>query len=125
MPNDDRAHGADIETLQSLNAEYIRSVQESDVARFDELLSKDFLNSNPDGSIVDRAGFLKQIAPPAAISNLSAHDVRIRLMGDFAIIHGKTTYKKRDGQTGAGSYTDVWARRDGNWLCVAAHVTRG
>ena len=115
----------DLERLQELNREYIRSVQESDVARFDELLAEDFLNSNPDGSLVDRAGFLKQIAAPAAISNLAAHDVRIRLMGDFAIVHGKTTYTKRDGQGAAGSYTDVWARRNGEWLCVAAHVTRG
>lgn len=125
MPNDDRAHDADIETLQSLNAEYIRSVQESDAARFDELLSKDFLNSNSDGSIVDRAGFLAQIAPPATISNLAAQDVRIRLLGDVAIIHAKTTYTRPDGQAGAGRYTDIWARRGGDWLCVAAHVTRG
>jgi len=24
-----------------------------------------------------------------------------------------------------GRYTDIWARRNGRWLCVAAHVTRG
>jgi hypothetical protein len=23
------------------------------------------------------------------------------------------------------AYTDVWARRQGRWLCVAAHITRG
>ena len=123
MTNDH--HARDIETLQNLNSEYIRSVQESDVTRFNELLSEDFLNNNPDGSLVDRAGFLAQIARPTTISNLAAHDVRIRLMGDFAIVHGKTTYKKPDGERGAGSCTDIWARRDGNWLCVAAHVTRG
>src|SRR5687767_10727236 len=88
----------DMERLQKLNRDYIRSVQESDVARFDQILSEDFLNSNPDGSLVDRAGFLAQIAPPAAISNLAAHDVRIRLIGDVAIIHARTTYTKRDGQ---------------------------
>ena len=114
----------DMERLQKLNRDYIRSVQESDVARFDQILSEDFLNSNPDGSLVDRAGFLAQITPPAAISNLAAHDVRIRLIGDVAIIHARTTYTKRDGQAGAGRYTDIWARRNGDWLCVAAHVTR-
>jgi hypothetical protein len=29
-----------------------------------------------------------------------------------------------DGRAGAGRYTDVWARRNGQWLAVAAHVTR-
>ena len=125
MTNDVRTHAADIERLQQLNRDYIRSVQESDVKRFEEILASDFLNSNPDGSLVDRAGFLTQMAAPATISGLTAHDVRIRLFGDVAIIHGRTTYTRRDGQTAAGCYTDVWARRDGDWLCVAAHVTRG
>ena len=114
----------DLETLRELNRHYIRSVQESDVRWFDAHLSDDFLNSNPDGTLVDRAGFLSQIAPPASISNLAAHDVRIRLMGDFAVIHARTRYTKPDGQAGAGRYTDIWARRNGDWLCVAAHVTR-
>lgn len=118
-------NNADIDTLQQLNRDYIRSVQMSDVRRFDEILAEDFLNSNPDGSLVDRAGFLAQIARPAVISNLEAHEVRVRIMGDIAIIHARTTYNKPDGLAGAGRYTDVWARRQGQWLCVSAHVTRG
>jgi hypothetical protein len=45
-------------------------------------------------------------------------------MGDCAIIHARTTYTRPDGQVGAGRYTDVWARRNGTWLAVSAHVTR-
>lgn len=116
---------ADTEVLRRLNEDFVRSVEMSDVRRFDEILAKDFLNSNPDGSLVDRAGFLAQIAQPAEISKLEAHDVRIRIMCDIAIIHARTTYKKPDGQAGAGRYTDVWARQQGRWLCVSAHVTRG
>jgi ketosteroid isomerase-like protein len=41
-----------------------------------------------------------------------------------AIIHAKTVYTKPDGQPGAGRYTDIWQKREGRWLCVAAHVTR-
>jgi len=116
---------ADTDALRQLNEDFVRSVQESDVRRFEEILADDFLNSNPDGSLVDRAGFLAQIARPATISNLEARDVRVRIMGDVAIIHARTEYRKPDGQAGAGRYTDVWARRNGHWLCVSAHVTRG
>jgi len=115
---------ADIDILRQLNQDYIRSVQISDTRRFDEILADDFLNSNPDGSLVDRAQFLAQIARPATISNLEAHDVRVRVMGDFAIIHARTTYMHEGGRAGAGRYTDIWARREGRWLCVAAQVTR-
>ena len=112
-------------TLLQLNRDYIASVQNSDVARFEEILAEDFLCSHPDGSLVDCATFLAQTARPVTISGLTAEDVNIRLMGDFAIIHAATRYTKADGTEGRGRYTDVWARRDGRWLCVSAHVTRG
>lgn len=120
----DTAAKSDLDTLGDLNRDYIRSVQTSDVRRFDEILADDFLCSNPDGSLVDRSAFLKQVELPVKISNLEAHDVNIRLMGDFAIIHARTTYTAPNGRPGAGRYTDVWARRQGRWLAVSAHVTR-
>ena len=115
----------DVEILDKLNKAYVDSVLKSDVRWFDEHLSEDFLNSNPDGTILDRAGFLAQIAKPVALKGLEPREVKIRLFGGFAIIHAKTVYRKPDGQTGGGRYTDIWQRRDGRWLCVAAHVTRG
>jgi hypothetical protein len=115
----------DLEVLRELNLGYIRSVRESDVRWFDENLADDFLNSNPDGSLVDRAAFLKQIAPPCPIGNLQVEDVRIRILGETAIIHARTTYLKPGGQPAAGRYTDVWMRRQERWLCVSAQVTRG
>ena len=124
MPADTIAQ-TDIETLQQLNRDYISSVQTSDVRRFDEILAEDFLCSNPDGSLVDRAAFLAQTARPVTISNLEARDVVVRLLGDVAIIHARTTYTLPDGRPGMGRYTDVWARRRGRWLAVSAHVTRG
>lgn len=114
----------DLQALQALNRDYIRSVQTSDVRRFAEILAEDFVCSNPDGSLVDRAGFLAQTARPVTISNLEATDVLVRIMGDVAIIHARTTYTLADGRAGGGRYTDVWARRQGRWLCVSAHVTR-
>jgi ketosteroid isomerase-like protein len=115
----------DLDELHALNRDYITSVQTMDVQRFDEILSDDFVCSNPDGSRVDRAAFLQQTARPIAIRGLEAQDVDIRLMGDFAIIHARTAFTLPDGRPGQGRYTDIWARRNGgNWLCVAAHVTR-
>jgi ketosteroid isomerase-like protein len=115
---------SDLDVLLDLNRDYIRSVQHSDVSRFDQILAPDFMCSNPDGSLVDRERFLEQTAKPVAIADLEAHDVQIRILGDVAIVHARTAYIQPDGQAGAGRYTDVWARRDGRWLAVSAHVTR-
>jgi len=125
MANTAVTHASDVDTLQELNKNYIRSVRESDVRWFDENLAEDFVNSNPDCTLVDRAGFLTQIAKPSVAKNIQCEDVRIRMLGEVAIIHARTTYIKPDGQPGAGRYTDVWARRNGRWVCVAANVTRG
>jgi hypothetical protein len=118
------ANAADLEQLTELNREYVRSVQESDIAWFDRNLAEEFMCSNPDASLLDRASFLKQTAVPVKISHLEATDVIIRSMEDFAIIHARTTHQMADSRAGSGRYTDVWARREGRWVAVSAHVTR-
>jgi ketosteroid isomerase-like protein len=114
----------DLGTLLALNRDYIASVQAGDVHRFDQILAEDFVCLNPDGSLVDRAQFLVQTGRPVTIKGLNAHDVQVRIMGETAIIHARTEYETSDGQVRNGRYTDIWARRGGRWLAVAAHVTR-
>jgi len=114
----------DLDELTRLNQDYINSVQYSDVKRFNAILSDDFLCSLPDASLLDRKAFLEYSAKPVTITNLQAYEVNVRLMGDFAIIHARTSYTAVDGTTSGGRYTDVWARRNGKWLAVSAHVTR-
>ena len=114
----------DLAELTSFNRDYVNSVQNSDIKRFDEILAADFYCSNPDKSLVDRAAFLKQTAVPVAIKNLKAEDVKIRILGDFAIIHARTSYTTPDGQQASGRYTDCWAKQNGKWLAVSAHVSR-
>jgi uncharacterized protein (TIGR02246 family) len=118
------AAAPDLETLLDLNRDYIRAVKASDVKRFGEILADDFRCSLPDGSLIDRDGFLARAAKPIDISNLEVHDVEVRVLGDAAIVHARTTYTAADGRPGSGRYTDVWSRRDGRWLAVAAHFTR-
>src|SRR5216683_5281950 len=94
----DAATRGDLDALTALNRDYIHSVQHGDVRRFEEILAEDFLCSNPDGSLVDRRGFLAQTAKPVTISALRAHDVLIRRFGDVALIHARTTYALPDGR---------------------------
>jgi ketosteroid isomerase-like protein len=120
----DLATRSDLDVLTALNRDYIHSVQQGDVRRFDEILADDFLCSSPDGSLIDKNEFLAQIARPVTISGLEAEDVQVRILGNVAIIHARTSYTTADGERRNGRYTDVWARREGRWLAVCAHVTR-
>jgi ketosteroid isomerase-like protein len=112
-----------VELLHQLNRDYIKSVQTSDVRWFEANLANDFLNINADGSLVDRAGFLTQIAKPINLSSLAATEVRLRIIGDVAVINARTVYTKPDGQSGSRRYTDVWSRQQGRWLCISAQLT--
>ena len=111
----------DLDTLTALNRDYFASVQKGDVKRLEEIFAHDFLCSTPDGSLLDKAEYLKLVTQPVTISGLVAEDVRIRLLGDFAIIHGRFHSRSADRKQFRGRYTDNWARRDGTWVAVSAH----
>jgi hypothetical protein len=119
-----RDPGEDHETLSNLNRNYIRSVDGADTAWFDANLAGDFLNTNADGTLINRSAFIAQIGRGSVVKNIREHDVIIRIFGDFAIIHARTAYIKPDGTPGGGRYTDDWLFRDGRWQCISAHVTR-
>src|SRR4051812_25940362 len=111
----------DLETLTALNLDYTASVQKGDVKRFEEILADDFMCSTPDGSLLDKAEYLKLVAQPVTISGLMVEDVRIRLLADFAIVHARFSSRSADGKQRQGRYTDNWARRNGTWVAVSAH----
>ena len=111
----------DLDTLTALNRDFVASVQKGDVKRLEEIFADDFMCSTPDGSLLDKAGFLKLTAQPVTTSGLVAEDVRIRLLGDFAIIHARFNSRFADGKQRRGRYTDNYARRDGTWVAVSAH----
>ena len=111
----------DLDTLTALNRDFVASVQKRDVKRLGEILADDFMVSTPDGSLLDKAEFLKLTARPVTTSGLVAEDVQIRLMDDFAIIHARFNSRSADSKQRRGRYTDNYARRDGTWVAVAAH----
>ena len=111
----------DLDSLTALNLDFFASVQKGDAKRFEQILADDFMSSHPDGSLLDKAEFLKLAAQPVTFSGLVEEDVRIRVLGDFAIIHGRFDSRSVDGKQRRGRYTDNWARRAGTWVAVSAH----
>jgi len=114
---------AEGELLLRLNQQYLSAVERSDRGWFEEHLAEDFFCSLHDGTLVDRTAYLRRVSAPSPLSRLEAHDVLVRLLDGVALVHARTTFLN-EGKPGWGRYTDVWARRSGRWLAVAAHVTR-
>jgi ketosteroid isomerase-like protein len=105
-----------------LNADFLASAQNGDVRRFEQILAEDFMASLPDFLLRDKKQFLDMMAAPRPFAELKANEVKIRLLGDFAIIHVHMTLRMADGVQRQGRYTDDWQRRDGKWLCVVANA---
>ena len=43
-------------------------------------LASDFLNTNPDGTLIDRSAFIAQIGRGSSVKNIREHDVIIRFL---------------------------------------------
>lgn len=110
---------SDLEILTQLNADFVASAQNGDVRRLDQILAEDFTSSLPDFLLHSKRQFLDITAAPRPFTELKADEVKIRLLGDFAIIHAHMTLRTADGVRRQGRYTDDYQRRDGKWLCVA------
>lgn len=110
----------DLAILEQLNKDYFHADQFSDAKRFDEFLAEDFITQLP-GVTRSRAEFLEYIAQPRPFKDLAMHDVNIRILSDVALIHGRATYTMiADGAPQEALYTDIYQKRAGTWVCVAA-----
>ena len=118
MSNDQIAD--DIATIEQLNLDYNRADQSSDAKRFSEILAEDFVVQTP-GITRDREEYLEYIAGPRPFTDLTLLESRVRLLGDVALIHGRTSYRLvSDGSLQEALYTDAYQKRDGVWVCISA-----
>jgi hypothetical protein len=118
--NDTAQSAEDLAILKQLNLDYIHSDEASDAKRFSEFLAEDFIVQTP-GVTRNLEEYLEYIAKPRPIKDIALREVKIRILGDVALIHGRVTYTMiADGAEQDALYTDVYQKREGTWLCVAA-----
>jgi ketosteroid isomerase-like protein len=118
--------GDDSTVLRTLNENYVKAFREADVAWYDAHLAPDYLVVSGDGSFHDRAGALADFAKPSFamyIKTFPVDKVNIRRFDDVALIHAENAYELKDGRKGVSRYTDIWHKQDGQWRCIAAHIT--
>jgi hypothetical protein len=118
--NDTTQSAEDLAILEQLNLDYIHSDETSDAKRFSEFLAEDFIVQTP-GVTRNREEYLEYIAKPRPIKDIALREVKVRILSDVALIHGRVTYTMiADGAKQDALYTDVYQKRAGTWVCVAA-----
>ena len=88
---------SNLDILNQLNTDYVASYQNGDVRCYERILADDFMSSEPDFLLRDKTQFLEMMSHPRPLTELKADDVRIRVLGDFAIIHAHLTFRTLDG----------------------------
>ena len=85
-----------------------------------EFLAEDFIVQIP-GVTRSRDEYLEYIAKPRPFNDQALREVKIRILGDVAPIHGCVTYTMlADGAEQDALYTDMYQKREGTWVCVSA-----
>lgn len=118
--------GDDASVLLALNERYVAAFRDADVAWYGAHLAPDYLLIAGDGAALDRAATLARYAQPTFATTMRSFpvgQVRVRRFHDVALVHAENAYELKDGRRGVSRYTDIWHRRDGRWLCIAAHIT--
>jgi hypothetical protein len=88
----------ELEVLQQLNCGYLNSDQNGDVKWYSEVLAaEDFMSSLPDLLLCEKKQFLEMMAASRPFTELKAHDVKVRILEDFATIHARITFRTLDG----------------------------
>lgn len=114
---------SDSATLVRLNRGYVDSFMKGDAAWYDAHLAPEFECLCPDGSVVNRRDFVAAAQHPMTNRSFSLDSVRVKLLGEVAVITAITPFVRTDGTSGTNRYTDIWVRRRGTWMTLQAQIT--
>lgn len=98
-----------------------------DARVLDAMVGSEFVNTEYDGEVSDKAKFLADIKDPQfKPTSLTIQDVKVNMYADAAVVVGiyrtKGTYQGKPYEH-FGRFTDTWVYTEGRWQCVASHTS--
>lgn len=115
--------------LRALNARFIHNFVTNDVPSHDDLLHPDFVCVQGDGSLLDRAAYLRGWATgfdPDVIPRWETRDELITIVGDVGLVRSTNVFTvASDGTVSerAIRYTDTYLHEGDRWWCLQAQLT--
>jgi ketosteroid isomerase-like protein len=107
--------------------ELARAWVEGDRAAIERIVAEDWMTTDIAGRVRTRAEVMADMfrggTKPIAAMNID--DVRVRMLGDVAVVTGRTIVRATGSQTDIIlRFTDVFTLRDGRWQVVVSQGTR-
>jgi uncharacterized protein (TIGR02246 family) len=109
--------------LRAINHRYVNAFAVGDGEYMDALTAADFLLIGTTGDWIDRARHLDLMAKPSVAGGVSYDDVRVRLFGSIALVHGLFEANGIAGTPRRVRYTDVYHWDGAGWRLVNAQNT--
>lgn len=107
--------------FRQLEKVMFEAVVQRDLAAVARIWADDFLSTNHDATVVDKAQWIEAIRsgqwPP--VDDIRSSDFRLRRFGGTAIITGRSDYFGKGQLLGAVRHTQVWLKRKGRWQMVS------
>jgi ketosteroid isomerase-like protein len=110
-----------------IEQELARAWVEGDRATIDRIVADDWTTTDIAGRLRTRAEVMADMfrSGTKPIAAMTIDDVRVRMLGDVAVVTGRTTARATGSQTDIFlRFTDVFTLRDGRWQIVASQGTR-
>jgi ketosteroid isomerase-like protein len=98
-----------------------------DARVLDAMIGSEFVNTEYDGEVSDKAKFLADIKDPQfKPTSLTIQDLKVNMYADSAVVvgiyHTKGMYQTKPYEH-FGRFTDTWVYSEGRWQCVASHTS--
>lgn len=106
--------------------QWLDALRRGDTAALERIIADDYQITISDGRVLNRTEDLEPLRAGMKFVSATTEDVRIRVFKDTAIVTGKGIFKiSFNGKEFDVSerFTDVYAKRKGNWQPVASHST--
>lgn len=127
-PSPELQRSGDEEQLRGMQQQLARAWVQRDRDFIERVLAPEWSVTQADGTIRTRAAVLHDafVARTVSIESMVIDDVTVTLLGDTAIVRGRTQATGvAGGQRGTARlrFTDTFIKRAGRWQAVASHAT--
>jgi len=115
----------DASKLRAAEEELTGYYKQRQVAALAAMLDEDFVITFEDGGTLSKTGYISFMAAPSDhIEIAEMSDVKVRLHGTTGVVTG--IYHERGNTKGEAydyhdHFTDIWKKKNGNWLLIASH----
>lgn len=118
-----RSEGLPEQELKALEQSRNEAIRTGDMETLDRLYADDFRGVTTTGQVVDKATLMSVFKGVDRRLTFTGEDVRVRVIGDVALVSGLVTGRAGDKVVTAFRYLHVYVQREGRWQLSTGQST--